>query len=71
MNKKVVKIALIYGAIIAVACAVLWPLFDMLTAKFFTHSEFVYTPQAYIVRPVMFGVIAGVVIGMTNNPEKK
>ncbi|MBQ1305204.1 MAG: hypothetical protein IIY44_02270 [Erysipelotrichales bacterium] len=60
------KTAWMLGIAVAVGCAVLWPLMDWIIAKFVTHGEFVYTPQTYIARPMMFGLIAGIVIGVTS-----
>lgn len=44
-----------------VAAIIIWPLMDMFICAIFTHSDFVYSVQAHIIEPIIFGIIAGIV----------
>ena len=41
---------------------ILYPIFDLLLCKFITNSTFAYSIHSYIIQPIIFGIIIGIVI---------
>lgn len=46
---------------IIVAAMIIWPLLDMIWCAVIERKEFVYTVRDFIVEPIIFGIIVGVV----------
>ena len=67
------SIAHLVAQIVAIAVfgVILYPLFDFLLCKFFTHSEFVYSVQDHIVEPILFGTIMGTILWGIGKKGKK
>ena len=51
----------IFVLAISLGGIIIWPLLDLLFSAVFTHSDFVYSVQDYVVEPIIFGCIAGLV----------
>ncbi len=56
---------------IAIAGMILWPLFDLIVCKIFTHTEFVYSVPEHVVEPITFGCILGIVFWVLDKKSKK
>ncbi len=56
---------------IAIAGMILWPLFDLIVCKVFTHTEFVYSVPEHVVEPITFGCILGIVFWILDKKSKK
>lgn len=52
---------LLYAVVFTLMAMVIFPLFDFIIAKLFTHGEFHYTAKSYILEPAIFGVVFGIV----------
>ena len=55
---------------IAIFGIILYPLFDLIICKFITNSEFVYSISEYIVKPVTFGCISGILLWVLDRKTK-
>ncbi len=56
---------------IAIAGMILWPFFDLIVCKVFTHTEFVYSVSEHITEPIIFGCIIGTVFWALDKKGKK
>ena len=55
----------------AIGAMIIWPIFDLLYDLIFTHSGFVYSAEEHIVKPMIFGCIAGVVFWVVDKVAGK
>lgn len=46
---------------ISVAGMIIYPLFDFIFAKLFTHSDFVYSVKEHVYDPVSIGTLSAIV----------
>lgn len=46
---------------IAIGAMIIWPLMDLFFAAVISHTEFAYSVEEHVVKPLIFGCIAGVV----------
>lgn len=69
-NSFIVR-AIIYAAVFALVAMALFPLFDFIIAKLFTHGEFHYTAKSYILEPAIFGVVFGIVWAVIDRKKEK
>ena len=53
---------LLLGIVTAIIGVILFPLFDFLICKFFTHTTFVYSVVKHIVEPTIFGFLMAIVL---------
>ena len=51
------KQAVIYFFAVLIISFILWPLLDMFWCAVFTHSDFSYKPQDYIIEPFFFALL--------------
>ena len=66
-----VKHLVVLIATISIMGAILFPIFDLLLCKLITHAEFVYTAQSYVIEPIYFGIILGIVLWALSKNQKK
>ncbi len=69
-NKESNNYIFVYGLSIALAGIVLYPLFDVILCKFITGSIFVYSVHDHIIQPVLFGLIMGMCLYVSENGLK-
>ena len=64
--------ALVYAITIIIMAIILFPLFDILLAKFFTHSTFEYSIKEHIISPIILGIFFGLIqLIIRKNPKKE
>lgn len=56
---------------VAVAGMILWPLFDLFWCAVVTHTEFVYSVADYIMWPIVFAGIVGIVFWVLEKKKAK
>lgn len=71
IEKDSTKYLIIQIAAITIAGIIIWPLFDLITCKFFTNSKFIYSISDHIIKPIVFGIIIGLVFWAVENKRKK
>ena len=54
----------------SVMAIIIWPLLDLFICKVFTRSEFVYSVVEHIIKPIIFGVMAGFVFWLFDKKKK-
>ena len=55
----------------AIAGMIIWPLFDWIICLVFTHSDFSYSVNEYIVQPILFAVVIAIVFTVFDVVGKK
>lgn len=55
---------------ISVAGMILWPIFDFVYSSIISHSEFNYSVAEYVVKPISFGAIIGLVLWLMGEKGK-
>ena len=50
-----------FGLTVGIFGFIIYPLLDYLICNFITHTNFLYTIQDYIIRPLEFGMIFSVI----------
>ncbi len=66
MEKKNSKLYyLLFGITTVVMGMILYPILDLIWAKFVTHSPFVYSVRDHIIDPVVFATIITIVYYFT------
>ena len=50
--------------VMIVMAMIIWPLFDFFFCKVIEHTKFTYSLLNHVIEPIIFGVIAGVVLGI-------
>ena len=50
---------------------ILYPIFDLIYCKFITNSRFVYSVNDHIIKPIIIGVIAGIVFFIVDKKKNK
>ena len=71
IRKNRVKSSILTAVATYIAAIIIWPLLDLLWAKVITHSEFEYTVQSYILDPIIFALIFGLITFFVWKPETK
>ena len=71
IEKTSVKYLILLMASISVAGIILWPILDLLYHNLITHSDFVYSAFDYILEPIFFGCIIGLVFWLTGRRKAK
>ena len=66
-----VKYLVILIVALAVAGAILFPMFDLIWSKVVTNSEFSYSAEKYVIEPISFGAIFGLIFWAIDRPKKK
>ena len=61
LQQGTIKYLIISIIAISICGIIIYPLFDLLFCKFITNSEFVYSANTHIVRPIIVGIVAGIV----------
>jgi hypothetical protein len=71
IRKNRIKSSIAIAVATFIAAAVIWPLFDFLWSSLISHGDFVYTLKDYILEPIAFGIIFGIISFFTWKPETK
>lgn len=75
MEKGSIKHLIVLIIAITLFGMILYPLFDIIYCKFITNNEFVYSVNGYLIKPLLFGIILGIVFWIidrkANNHDKK
>ena len=56
-----IKALVIWVVTFAAVAVILWPILDLLYSAIITHSEFTYSIEEHVVKPVAFGCVGAVV----------
>jgi len=71
IRKNRIKSSIAITIVTFIAAAIIWPLLDLLWSSIISHSNFEYTLKAYILEPVIFAIIFGIIAYFTWKPETK
>lgn len=70
IQKGTIKYLIILIITISICGIIIYPLFDLILCKFITNSEFVYSANNHIVRPIIVGALAGIVFWAFDKNQK-
>ncbi|MBR3131784.1 hypothetical protein IKG31_04450 [Candidatus Saccharibacteria bacterium] len=71
IRKNRIKSSIIIAAATFIAAMILWPLLDLFWSGVISHSEFIYNIKDYIIEPIIFAVIFGLITFFIWKPETK
>ena len=69
IEKGSFKHLIVQIVIMTVLAMILWPIFDLLVCLLFTHSPFAYSPMEHIVKPIIFGVVIGLLFWLPDRAK--
>ncbi len=61
IEKGSISALVIHVIVFGIIAIIVWPILDLLYDVIFTHSGFVYSVEEHVVKPMIFGCIAGIV----------
>ncbi|MDO4741974.1 MAG: hypothetical protein Q4A79_01180 [Candidatus Saccharibacteria bacterium] len=70
IEKNSTKYLIIQILAFSIAGILLWPTFDWLICVLFTHTEFIYSVTDFIIEPILFGCLMGLVLWILENRTK-
>lgn len=71
LKKNKILYIIVFGLTVSISGFLIYPLLDFIICKFFTHSDFTYTVQEYIIKPLEFGMIFSVIYCLLFEFRKK
>ena len=71
MKKGSIKYLVILIIAIIIFGMILYPLFDLIICKFITNSKFVYSVNEHIIKPIVFGILLGLVLWTVDRKKER
>lgn len=71
VEKGSIKSLALLTSTIALCGIIIFPLFDLIYDSFLTHTKFVYTINDHIVDPIIYGVVAGIILWIIERKKAK
>ena len=71
IRKNRIKSSITIAIVTFVAAMIIWPLRDLLWNSVISHNNFVYNIKDYIIEPIIFAIIFGVISYFIWKPETK
>lgn len=70
MERGTIKYLIVLIITISICGIIIYPLFDLITCKIITNSEFTYSFKDYIIQPIIAACIAGPVLWVVDKKIK-